>query len=236
MNLNGARITWLGHAAFRIETPGGKTVLIDPWINNPTCPEEAKKLNQVDVMLVTHGHFDHVADAVEIAKKHDPMVVGIFELCQWLQSKGVKQLSPMNKGGTQNVGGIKITMTHAVHSSGIADGDAIIYGGEACGYVVELENGLKLYHAGDTCVFGDMRIIHDIYEPDLAMLPIGDHFTMSPREAAYALQLLQPAAVIPMHLGTFPALAGTVAQLRQALGTAHAIELLEMKPGQTIGG
>jgi L-ascorbate metabolism protein UlaG (beta-lactamase superfamily) len=235
MNLNGVRITWLGHSTFRIETPGGKTVLIDPWINNPICPESAKKLSKVDVMLITHGHFDHIADAVEIAKAHDPVVVGIFELCQWLQQKGVKQTSPMNKGGTQSVAGTKVTMTHALHSSSITDGEQMIYAGEACGFVLELENGLKLYHAGDTAVFGDMRIIHDLYHPDLAMLPIGDHFTMSPREAAYALNLLQPKAVIPMHLGTFPALAGTAADLRKALGTASAIELLEMKPGQTIG-
>jgi L-ascorbate metabolism protein UlaG (beta-lactamase superfamily) len=236
MDLKGARITWLGHAAFRIDTPGGKTVLIDPWVNNPTCPDSAKKLGKVDVMLVTHGHFDHMADAVEIAKQHDPVVVGIFELCQWLQKKGVKQLSPMNKGGTQEVAGVKVTMTHAIHSSGIVDGEEMVYAGEACGYVIELESGLRLYHAGDTCVFGDMRIIHDLYQPDVAMLPIGDHFTMSPREAAYALQLLQPKAMIPMHLGTFPVLGGTVAQLRQALGTASAIEVLELKPGQTIGG
>jgi L-ascorbate metabolism protein UlaG (beta-lactamase superfamily) len=236
MDLNGVRITWLGHSTFRIETPGGKTILIDPWVmNNPACPQAEKKLNKLDVMLVTHGHFDHIGDAVEIAGKHNPMVVGIFELCAWLQKKGVKQTSPMNKGGTQTVGDIKVTMTHALHSCGIMDGDDIIYGGEACGYVVEFDNGLRLYHAGDTAVFGDMHIIRELYRPELVMLPIGDHFTMSPREALYAVQLLRPKAVIPMHFGTFPLLTGTATEFRQLVDEIGGIEVIELKPGQTIG-
>ncbi len=158
-------------------------------------------------MLCTHGHGDHIGDAVKIAKKHNPMVVGIFELCQWLQKKGAKQISPMNKGGTQTVAGIKITMVHAVHSCGIQEDDgSIVYGGEACGYVLELPGGVKLYHAGDTAVFGDMAIIRELYGPEIVLLPIGDHFTMGPREAAHACMLLQPKTVIPMHFGTFPLL------------------------------
>jgi L-ascorbate metabolism protein UlaG (beta-lactamase superfamily) len=204
-------------------------------MNNPACPENEKKLAKVDVMLVTHGHSDHCGDAVEIAKTHNPMVVGIFELCHWLQKKGVKQISPMNKGGTQKIGDIKVTMTHAVHSSGIQDGGEMIYGGEACGFVVEFEGGLTLYHAGDTSVFGDMRIIHDLYKPDLVMLPIGDHYIMSPREATYAVQLLQPRAVIPMHFGTFPVLTGTTTEFRRLVEDLGGIEVLEMKPGQTLG-
>jgi L-ascorbate metabolism protein UlaG (beta-lactamase superfamily) len=236
MDFNGVQVTWLGHSTFRIETPAGKTVLLDPWVmGNPACPESEKKLKKVDVMLCTHGHFDHIGDAVEIAKKHDKAtVVGIFELCAWLQKKGVKNIAPMNKGGTQQVGDIKVTMVDAVHSCGIQDGDQIVYGGEACGYVVEFANGLRLYHAGDTAAFGDMHIIHELYRPELAMLPIGDHFVMSPREAAYAVQLLRPKTVIPMHYATFPMLTGTPAKLRE-LVSGMGVEVLEMKPGQTVG-
>jgi L-ascorbate metabolism protein UlaG (beta-lactamase superfamily) len=235
VDLNGIKLTWLGHATFRIETPNGKTVLIDPWVmNNPACPESEKNVKKVDLMLATHGHFDHIGDAVEIARKHDPIVVGIFELCAWLQKKGVKQVSPMNKGGTQQVGDVKITMTHAVHSCGIQDGDQVIYGGEACGYVVEFSNGLKIYHAGDTAAFKDMEIIHDLYQPDIAMLPIGDHFVMSPRDAAYACGMLKPKVVIPMHYATFPVLTGTPSDLRQCIEHL-GIEVLAPKPGETIG-
>jgi len=185
----------------------------------------------VDVMLITHGHGDHIGDAVEIAKKHKPKVVGIPELCGWLGKKGVENIAMMNKGGTQQVGDIKVTMVHADHSCGIQDGDELVYGGEACGYVIEFENGLKIYHAGDTNVFGDMKIIRDLYAPDIAMLPIGDHFTMGPREAAYACDLLKAKTVIPMHFATFPVLTGRPADLSKLV---HGGEILEMKPGQTI--
>jgi len=232
MNLKGIKLTWLGHATFRVETPGGKTVLVDPWVmGNPMCPESEKKVKKVDVMLCTHGHFDHIGDAVAIGKQHNPRVVGIFELCAWMEKKGVKQTSPMNKGGTQKVGDLRVTMVHAEHSCGIQDGDQIVYGGEACGYVMEFENGVKIYHAGDTNVFGDMQIIRELYAPEIVMLPIGDHFTMAPREAAYACRLLKPQTVIPMHFGTFPVLTGTPGELKKLVKDA---EVLEMKPGQTI--
>jgi len=232
MDLKGVKLTWLGHATFRLETPGGKTVLVDPWVmGNPLCPEKEKKIKKVDVLLCTHGHFDHIGDAVEIAKQHNPTVVGIFELCTWMEKKGAKKTSGMNKGGTQAVGDIKVTMVHADHSCGILDGDQIIYGGEACGFVVEFQNGLKIYHAGDTAVFGDMQIIRELYAPDIALLPIGDHYVMSPREAAYACKLLKPKAVVPMHFGTFPVLNGTPAELKQLV---KDVEVVEMKPGQTL--
>jgi L-ascorbate metabolism protein UlaG (beta-lactamase superfamily) len=232
MNLNGIKLTWLGHATFRVETPGGKTILIDPWVmGNPMCPEKEKSVGKVDVMLCTHGHFDHIGDAVEIAKKHHPKVVGIPELCGWLEKKGVKQTAEMNKGGTQTVDDIKVTMVHADHSCGIKDGDELVYGGEACGYVVEFANGMKIYHAGDTNVFGDMQIIRELYAPDIAMIPIGDHYTMGPREAAYACKLLKPKMVIPMHFGTFPVLTGRPSQLQKL---APEVEVREMKPGETI--
>ncbi len=235
MDFQGVQLTWLGHSTFRIVTPGGKVVLIDPWVmNNPMCPESEKQPKHIDTMLCTHAHFDHIGDAVELAKKHNPMVVGIFELCAWLESKGVKQTAPMNKGGTQTVGDIRVTMVHADHSCGILDGGQILYGGEPCGYVIEFETGLKIYHAGDTNVFGDMHIIRELYEPQIALLPCGDHYVMGPREATYAAQLLHPKLVIPMHFGTFPPLVGRPEHFRKDL-EALGIELLELKPGQTVG-
>jgi len=232
MNLQGIKLTWLGHATFRIETPEGKTLYVDPWIaGNPMCPDGDKKVKKADVLICTHGHFDHIADAVDVARQHNATAVGIYELCSWLEKKGVKQIAPMNKGGTQTVADVKITMVHAVHSCGILDGDQIVYGGEAAGYVLEFSNGVKLYHAGDTNVFSDMAIIRDLYQPKIALLPIGDRFTMSPREAAYACKLLQPETVIPMHFGTFPLLTGKPSELQKL---APEVKVLELKPGQTV--
>jgi L-ascorbate metabolism protein UlaG (beta-lactamase superfamily) len=234
MNLQGIKLTWLGHSTFKIETPTGNTVLIDPWVmNNPACPEQLKRFEEIDVMLCTHGHFDHIGDGVALAKKHRPTVVGIFELCTWMQKKGVEKIAPMNKGGSQQVGDIRVTMVHADHSCGILDDDQIIYGGEACGYVIEFENGVKLYHAGDTNVFGDMHIIHELYGPEITCLPIGDLFTMSPREAAYACKLLRPKTVVPMHFGTFPPLTGRPGEL-QKLVADFGIEVVDIQPGQTL--
>ena len=234
LKLDGIKITWLGHATFHIETPGGKSILIDPWVeHNPMCPDDAKQFDKIDVMLCTHGHGDHIGDAVALAKKHDPTVVGVYELAMWMQKKGAKKISPMNKGGTQSVADVRVTMVHADHSCGIEDDGQIIYGGEACGYVIHFENDLKIYHAGDTNVFGDMDIIRELYEPDLAMIPIGDHFTMGPREASYACGLLRPKAVIPMHFGTFPVLTGTPKELEK-LVREMGVEVVHTEPGKTL--
>ena len=231
MDLQGLKIKWLGHATFLITTPKGTNVLIDPWVmGNPACPEAEKKVKKVDVMLVTHGHFDHIGDAVAIAKQQKPQVVCIPEMGAWLGKKGVENVAAMNKGGTQRVGDIAVTMVHAVHSCGITDGDEVVYGGEACGYVVKFENGVSIYHAGDTMAFSDMKIIHELWRPQIAMLPIGDHYTMDPRQAAYAAELLQPKVIVPMHFGTFPVLTGRPPELAKL---AEGCKVHEMKPGET---
>ncbi|OGQ06264.1 MAG: metal-dependent hydrolase [Deltaproteobacteria bacterium RIFCSPLOWO2_01_44_7] len=226
-------VTWLGHSAFLLTTPEGKKILIDPWVQgNPACPRDSKNLQQVDLILITHGHGDHIGDAISIAKQFKPKIIGIYEICLWLGSKGVENTSPMNKGGTQSACGVKITMTHAVHSCGIQDGDKIIYGGEACGYVIQFSNGRIFYHAGDTACFSDMALIQELYKPDTAFLPIGDLFTMSPKEAAHACKLLKVGQVAPMHHGTFPILTGTPAALKELLA-GSTTKLIDIKPGET---
>jgi L-ascorbate metabolism protein UlaG (beta-lactamase superfamily) len=183
-------------------------------------------------MLCTHGHFDHIGDAVTVAKAAQPTVVGIFELCSWMERKGVKNTAPMNKGGSMRLGEITVTMVHADHSCGITEDDgSIVYGGEAVGYVITFENGFRLYHAGDTAVFGDMKLIGDLYKPDLALLPVGDRFVMSPREAALAARLLGVSAVVPMHFGTFPLLTGTPEALQ---AESPELQVVTLTPGQAL--
>ncbi|HXH27908.1 MAG TPA: metal-dependent hydrolase [Candidatus Polarisedimenticolia bacterium] len=234
-------LTWLGHATFKITTGTGKVILIDPWVQgNPACPDTAKKLDKVDLLLLTHGHFDHIADAVEIAKRHSPDVVCIFETGVWLGSKGVEKITGMNKGGTLAIAGVEVTMVGADHSCGISDKDdsgrdVIVYGGDPAGFVVMLEDGFRIYHSGDTNLFGDMKLIGDLYRPDLALLPIGGHYTMGPREAAEAIRLLGVRRVIPMHWGTFPVLAGTPEALKAQCGDIQGLEIHAMKPGETLG-
>ena len=224
-------ITWLGHASFSVRTPGGKTVLFDPWYTgNPSFPE-SKKPTTADVMLVSHGHSDHITDAASVAKSTGATVVGIWEIYSWLQGKGVQNLEPMNKGGTIEVKGLRITMTDARHSSSF-DENGIVYLGEPAGFVVRLENGQTIYYAGDTSLFGDMKLIGEIYKPDIAFLPIGDRFTMGPDTAAIAAKWLGVKQVVPMHWGTFPLLTGTPEQLKQHLA-GTSIQVLELKPGET---
>jgi L-ascorbate metabolism protein UlaG (beta-lactamase superfamily) len=233
---DGLKITWLGHATFLVTTPGGKKVLFDPWTTqNPACPDDLKDPGDIDLILITHGHFDHIGDAVDLAKKYKPQVVCIVEVGAWLESKGVENVIGMNKGGTTEVEGLKVHMTHAIHSSGITDGDKTVYGGEAAGIVLELEDGFRLYHVGDTSVFLDMQLIGKLLKPDVTMLPIGDFYTMGPESAAEAIRLLGVKTVIPMHYGTFPALAGTPAQLREAASDVEGLEVLELEPGGSVG-
>jgi L-ascorbate metabolism protein UlaG (beta-lactamase superfamily) len=201
-------ITWLGHATFQLRLESGEVIVFDPWVDgNPKFPK-GHTFDRIDAILVSHAHFDHIHDAIPLAKQFGSKVVAIFETCVWLASKGVENCSGMNKGGTQEVGPLKVSMTHAVHSCGIQDGDQILYGGEAAGYVVHFPDGRSLYFAGDTAAFSDMQLIEKLYRPDLAFLPIGDFYTMDPRQAALACRMLNPKKVIPMHFGTFPALTG----------------------------
>lgn len=227
------RITWLGHGSFQFELPSGQVILMDPWIEgNPSYPKQ-HQIPRVDTICITHGHFDHIHDTPPLAARFSPEVVAIYETCHWLESKGVQKTRPMNKGGSQVCGGVSITMTHASHSCGILDDGKIIYGGEASGYVLRFPGGRALYFAGDTNVFSDMHLVEQLYHPDLAFLPIGDLYIMSPREAAMACKLLRPAKVIPMHFGTFPALTGTPAQLA-ALVADLSTEVWALEPGKTV--
>ena len=222
-------ITWLGHSAFSLKTPGGATVLFDPWYTgNPRFPA-GHEPRAADLVLVSHGHSDHTTDAAAVAKATGATVVAIYEITSWLGSKGVTRVEPMNKGGTIEARGLRITMTDARHSSSIDD---LTYLGEPAGFVVKLENGQTIYYAGDTALFGDMKIIGELYRPDIAFLPIGDRFTMGPDTAAIAARWLGVRQVVPMHWGTFPLLTGTPQALETHL-EGSGIQVLTLKPGET---
>jgi L-ascorbate metabolism protein UlaG (beta-lactamase superfamily) len=227
------QITWLGHGTFLFRLPSGQVILMDPWTEgNPSYPA-GYQIPRVDLICITHGHFDHIHDAVPLAKKFSPQVVAIYEICNWLESKGVQNTRAMNKGGAQQVGEVNITMTHAVHSCGILDDGKIIYGGEAAGYVLRFADGRALYFAGDTNVFSDMHLIEQLYKPELAFLPIGDLFTMGPDEAALACTFLRVRKVIPMHFGTFPLLTGRPEKLSELTADLET-NVWTLEPGKAV--
>ena len=235
-----AQFTWLGHSCWELRTPGGKTVVFDPWYANPSSPKRPDAVDQCDVMLVTHGHFDHLGDALQVASRTRPTWPCIHEMSLWLGRNYAHKdgLIGMNRGGTVEAAGLKITMVRADHSSGdlYAGAESPIYFGESVGFIIELEDGYRVYFAGDTDVFSDMRLIAERHRPNVAFLPIGGHFTMDPIGAAQAVELLGVTDVAPMHYGTFPILAGTPDALRSALaerGLGH-VTVHATTPGSTL--
>ena len=231
--LKGTRITWLGHATVLVETARGTMILIDPFIaNNPKYPKDFVLPSKIDYVLLTLGHGDHISDAVPVASWHDSTVVAIYELASYITGKGVARTIGMNLGGTVQLEEVAATMVEAKHSAGAEDEKGTHYVGVAAGYVLTIADGPVLYHAGDTAVFSDMKLIRELYNPEVAMLPIGGHFTMGPREAALATGFLEPKIVLPLHFGTFPPLIGTPEELAALVG--DRVEVVSWKPGESI--
>jgi L-ascorbate metabolism protein UlaG (beta-lactamase superfamily) len=226
------KITWLGHATFELQFDSGEVLILDPWIEgNPAYPKNYE-IKRVNAIAVSHAHSDHFNDVVPLAKKFGAKVIAIFETAVWLQGQGVSA-EGMNKGGTADLGFVKMTMTHALHSNTIKADKEMIYAGEAAGYVLTLKDGRAAYFAGDTALFGDMALIGELYRPELAFLPIGDFYTMGPLQAAYAARLVKPKRVIPMHYGTFPVLTGKPADVAEAL-KKDGIDVWVLKQGNTV--
>lgn len=233
ISLQGTRITWLGHATVLIQTPKGTNILIDPFIeHNPKYPKGFKLPEKIQYVLLSHGHGDHISDAAPVAKKHGSNVVAIYELAAFIQQQGAEKITGMNLGGTVQLDDVAVTMVEAKHSAGAEGKNGPQYAGVATGFVLTISGGPVLYHAGDTTVFSDMKLIKELYHPELAMLPIGGFYTMGPREAALAAHFLEPKAILPIHFGTFPPLTGTPDELDNLL--KGSIEVIRISPGESI--
>jgi L-ascorbate metabolism protein UlaG (beta-lactamase superfamily) len=225
--------TWYGHSTFVIKTPGGKRIVTDPWLEgNPLCPPGMKRIAKADVILVSHGHSDHTGDIVAVARATGAPIVAVYELALWLERKGLTNVQGMGVGGTLAVAGLHVTMVSAVHTSSTVENDTTVYLGVPVGFVVRMEDERAFYFAGDTAVFGDMKLIGEMHAPQIAFLPIGDHFTMGPEGAAVAARLLGVRQIVPMHYGTFPVLTGTPDRLKQLVGP-QGIDVLVLKAGET---
>jgi L-ascorbate metabolism protein UlaG (beta-lactamase superfamily) len=232
-SLKGTRITWLGHATVLITTAKGTHVLIDPFIaDNPKYPKDYELPGKIHYILLTHGHGDHIADAVPVAKKHGSKVVAIYELADCVQNQGVAETIGINLGGTVQLDDVAASMVDAKHSSCAQDKHGTHYVGVAAGYVLTIAGGPAIYLAGDTTVFGDMALIRDVYHPEVAVLPIGGYYTMGPREAAFAVRLVGAKTILPIHFGTWPPLAGTPKELAGLVDPG--VEVVDWKPGDTF--
>ena len=226
------RVTWLGHATVLVQTPQSTNLLIDPFISgNPKYPKDFELPAKIDFILLTHGHGDHISDVIPVARRHGATVVAIYELASYVAGKGAAETIGMNLGGTVQLGDAAATMVEAKHSSGAQDEQGTHYVGVAAGYVLEVRDGPVLYHAGDTAVFGDMRLIGEIYRPDVAMLPIGGHYTMGPKEAAAAAHMLAAKLILPLHFGTFPPLTRTPEELAAQIGAGAKV--VQWTPGES---
>ena len=233
MNLQGTRITWLGHATVLIQTAKGTNILIDPFIaQNPKYPKDFVLPEKIQYILATHGHGDHISDVLPVAAKHNSTVVAIYELAAYLATKGVAHTIRMNLGGSVQLDDVAATMVEAKHSSSAQDEQGTHYVGVAAGFVLTVTDGPVLYHAGDTAVFSDMKLIRELYRPEVAMLPIGGHFTMGPVEAAMAVRVLEPKIVLPLHFGTIPPLKGTPQQLAALVDAG--VQVVQWTPGESI--
>lgn len=228
------RLTWFGHSCFLIESRHGRRILIDPWLDNPVAPPDVRDKVIPDVILVTHGHGDHLGNASDLAKRYHVPLYAIYEVAVYLQKSGASTAVGMNISGSAEFEGLTFTMVEARHSSGIEAEGGFIPGGDPAGFVVRMEDGRSIYHAGDTGVFSDMKLIASLYRPDIAILPIGGFYTMGPEEAALACRFLSPQTIVGMHYGTFPVLAGTPAALKKHLPPPLRKRVRELVPGTPV--
>ncbi len=231
-----ATITWLGHATVQLTLPDERVILIDPWLaDNPACPDALKKVSRCDMILLTHGHADHTGDVRALVEAFDPPVIANFELCTAFERHiGKGRYTGMNTGGTATVEGVAVTLTAAFHSSSVDFDDVVQYAGMPNGLVVSVDGVAKVYHAGDTDVFGDMKLIEQLHKPAVCMLPIGDHFTMGAKGAALAAEMLNPTAILPLHYRSFPMLAQSADAFREALAPSLKERLFVPEVGEQL--